>query len=137
MKKIAVFVALIFCIHTGLVAQTGSRHPDTDGSEGSRPLPQSPGIPGVIYDHSTIDGYTVRLTTTTTGTRGYGFNILNANNSLVHRFPNPLPSFPKGIQNKDDAFKIAAWVIREFQAHGHWSNIVPRHVVSELNIKTD
>jgi hypothetical protein len=137
MKKTTVFTAFIFFIYSGLVAQTAGRPLDAAGSARARPTLQSPGIPGVISDHSTIDGYLVRLTTSTTGIRGYGFTILNANRSLVHRFTNPLPSVPKGIQNKDDAFKIAGWVIREFQAHGHWRNIVPRHVVSDLKIKTD
>ena len=137
MKKILVFALLLICTDVALFAQKSSAKPDTAAVYTARTFAQRQGITGADRDQRTIDGYLVRLTTTVAGNRGYGFNILNPNRSLAHRFPNPLPSVPIGIQSKEDAFKIAGWLIRDFKARGHWQNVVPPRVLSGLNIITD
>ena len=55
---------------------------------------------------------------------------------MAHQFQNPLPFSPKGIQKKDDAYKIAQWMIGEYKKTGRWQNIVPPHITRELKIET-
>ena len=99
-----------------------------------RPEPVNP-----MKDKQEYQGYTIRLMPAMPmpGSMGsYGFDILKDNKPVVHQFQNPLPFFPKGIQKKDDAYKIAQWMIREYKNTGHWQNIVPPHIAHELKIET-
>src|ERR1700686_3540142 len=87
-----------------------------------RPEPVNP-----MKDKQEYQGYTIRLVPAMPipGNMGsYGFDILKDNKPVVHQFQNPLPSSPKGIQKKDDAYKIAEWIIREYKNTGHWQNII-------------
>jgi len=68
--------------------------------------------------------------------RNYEFDILKDNDQVSHQFTNPVPFFPKGIQKTEDAYKIAQWIISEYQKTGHWQNMVPPHVVRQLGIES-
>ena len=99
-----------------------------------RPEPVNP-----MKDKQEYQGYTIRLMNAMpmTGSMGsYGFDILKDNKPVVHQFQNPLPFSPKGVQKKDDAYKIAQWIIREYKHTGHWENIMPPHIAHELKIET-
>src|SRR5688500_11693946 len=79
-----------------------------------------------MTDKQEYEGYTVRLMPAMAGQEStviYGFYILKDNKPVVHQFQNPLPFSPKGIQKKEDAYKIAQWMIREYKNTGHWQNI--------------
>jgi hypothetical protein len=100
-----------------------------------RPEPVNP-----VKDKQEYQGYTIRLMPAlpVPGTMGsYGFDIFKDNKPVVRLFQNPLPSFPKGIQKKEDAYKIAQWMIEEYERTGHWQNMVPPHVARELKIETN
>ena len=84
-------------------------------------------------DQKIINGYTVRIIIAMPN--GYGFDIMQNNKPLVHQVQNPIPFAPKGIQEKEDAFKIAEWLIKDYQEHSHWRNTIPPHVARELKIK--
>jgi hypothetical protein len=99
-----------------------------------KPEPVNP-----MKDKQEYQGYTIRLMPAMPmpGSMGsYGFDILKDNKPLVHQLRNPLPFSPKGIQKKDDAYKIAQWMIREYKNTGHWQNIVPPHIAHELKIES-
>ena len=68
---------------------------------------------------------------------GYGFEILKDGNLTGRRFQNLVPFFPKGIQKKEDAYKIAQWIINQYKKTGHWENMVPPHVVRQLGIESN
>ena len=95
--------------------------------------------PVTMKDKQEYQGYKIRLINAMpmTGSRvSYGFDILKDNKPVVHQFQNPMPFSPKGVQKKDDAYKIAQWTIREYKNTGHWQNIVPPHIAHELKIET-
>jgi len=100
-----------------------------------RPEPVNP-----MKDKQEYQGYTIRLMPalpTPQSMGSYGFDILQNNKPVVHQFENPLPFLPRGIQKKDDAYKIAQWMIREHAKTGHWENMVPPNVANELKIATN
>lgn len=77
-------------------------------------------------------GYTISLKAGKT--KSYEFDILKDNDHVRRQFNNPVPFFPNGIQKTEDAYKIAQWIISEYQKTGHWQNMVPPHVVRQLGI---
>ena len=127
MKKISLFIILQAAVFT-VFAQKN------EPVKVQRPEPVNP-----VKDKQEYQGYTIRLmpgTSRPESMGSFGFNILKDNKLLVHRFQNPLPFSPKGIQKKGDAYKIAQWMIREYKNTGHWQKIVPPHIAHELKIET-
>jgi hypothetical protein len=116
MKKIYFFFFLIF-ISFAICAQQ------------QLPIP-----PNSVTDQKSINGFTVKLIPTIQG--GYGYDIFLNDKLVVHQFQNPIPFAPNGIQVKEDAFKVAEWMIKDFQANGQWQNSIPPHIARELKIKT-
>ena len=88
----------------------------------------------VVEMNNTRDysGFTIKLMSQ--NVTGYSFDISGEKN-LARHFQNPLPFSPKGIQKKEDAYKIAQWIINEYKKTGHWENMVPPHVLKELKIE--
>ena len=127
MKKICLLAVLQIALCT-LFAQKN------DPFNAKRPEPVN-----LMKDKKEYKGYSIRLMPAmpVPGTIGsYGFDILKDNKPVVHQFQNPLLFSPKGIQKKDDAYKIAQWMIREYKTTGRWQNIVPPHIAHELKIET-
>ena len=77
------------------------------------------------------NGFTIKLISK--NITSYSFDIL-AEKSLAHHFQNPLPFARKGIQKKEDAYKVAQWIISEYQKTGHWENMMPPHIARQLQI---
>lgn len=65
----------------------------------------------------------------------YLFDILhgpiNLNDGIKD---NPATMLPKGFASKEDAFKVAEWMIKQYKKHGHLPPGVPPHVLDELKI---
>jgi hypothetical protein len=76
------------------------------------------------------------ITLRTEAGRDYRFDILMDNKPIEYGFPNPLP-FSRGIRRKDDAYKIAEWIINEYQKTGHWKHTMPPHIARELKIESN
>jgi len=87
----------------------------------------------VVEINNTRDysGFTIKLMSQ--NVTGYSFDISGEKN-LARHFQNPLPFSPKGIQKKEDAYKITQWLINEYKKTGHWENSVPPHVARQLGI---
>ncbi len=99
-----------------------------------RPEPVNP-----VKDKQDYQGYAIRLLPAlpVAESRGnYGFDILKDNKPVVHQLKNPMPFAPKGIQKKEDAYKIAQWMIREYKNTGHWQTSMPPHIAHQLKIET-
>jgi hypothetical protein len=77
--------------------------------------------------------FTIKLTPQ--NLNNYGFDITTDTKVLTRHFQNPLPFSAHGIQKKEDAYKIAQWIINEYEKTGHWENLVPPHVLKELKIQ--
>ena len=89
-------------------------------------------VAAVDINNSRIyNGFTITLIST--NITSYTFDIL-AERNLPHHFQNPLPFAPKGIQKKEDAYKVAQWIIGEYKKTGHWETMMPPHVARQLQI---
>ena len=92
-----------------------------------------------VKDKQDYQGYTIMLMPalpTPQSMGSYGFDILKDNLPVVHQSQNASPFMPKGIQKKDDAYKIAQWMIREYKKTGHWQKMLPPHIAHELKLNT-
>src|SRR5450432_1492192 len=126
MKKIFLLIILQIAVFA-LFAQKN------EPASVQRPEPVNP-----LKDKQEYEEFTIRLMPampTPASIGSYGFDILKDNKPVVHQFQNPLPFSPKGIQKKDDAYKIAQWMIREYKKTGKWQYF-PSRVAHELQIKT-
>lgn len=90
-----------------------------------------------MKDKQEFHGYTIRLMPAMLpqSMDSYGFDISKDNEPALHHFRNSLPFLPKGIQKKEDAYKIAKWMIREYVKTSRWQNMVPLHIARELKIE--
>ena len=106
-------------------------------SDVQRPEPVNP-----MKDVQEYQGYTIRLLPVFPAPPNiagftYGFDILQNNKPVVHLVKNPLASSPKGIQKKEDAYKIAQWMIQEHAKTGHWESQITPDITKELKIETN
>lgn len=86
-----------------------------------------------LLDKKEYKGYVIRLKIS--GQSQFGFDILKQRSPLIIQFQNPLAFSSKGVQNKEDAYKVAQWIITEYEKTGHWEHTVPPHVVKQLGIE--
>jgi len=92
-------------------------------------------VPGnLLRERTEYKGF--MITFRTEAGRDYRFDILMDNKPVEYGFPNPLP-FSRGIRRKDDAYKIAQWIINEYQKTGHWKHTMPPHIARELKIESN
>jgi len=91
----------------------------------------------VIEMNNTRDysGFTIKLIPKNLAS--YSFDILTGTKTLAHHFQDPLPFSQKGVQKKEDAYKIAQWMINQYKKTGHWENMMPPHVAQQLEIEFD
>lgn len=91
----------------------------------------------IIEMNNTRDysGFTIKLIARNPST--YTFDILTGTMTIAHHFQNPLAFSRKGIQKKEDAYKIAQWMINQYKKTGHWENMMPPHVAQQLAIQCD
>jgi hypothetical protein len=93
-------------------------------------------VPIIEMNNTTnYSGFTIQLISKNLDR--YSFDILTGTKTLAHHFQDPLPFSPKGIQKKEDAYKIAQWMINRYKKTGHWENMMPPHVAQQLEIKCD
>jgi hypothetical protein len=93
-----------------------------------------------MKDKNDYAGYTIRLLPVIPvpgqGRSSLGFVILKGDKPVMHQVQNPLPYPATGIQRKEDAYKIAQWMIREFEKTARWPFPVPPHTIHDLKIET-
>jgi hypothetical protein len=84
-----------------------------------------------------VEGFTVYLVSAPQNT--YLFEIIRKELpfSLSPNKLHPVTLIPKGFPNKEDAYKVAGWMIGEHQKTGLLPPFVPPHVVRELNLSQD
>ena len=108
------FLLLLLCLSGSLLAQ--------------KKEPVNP-----AKDKKEINGFVVRLKLKP---GNYQYEILRGNRPVDLKEHNPELIMPQGFENKEDAFKLAAWVIREQKKTGHFPSMIPPHVAMELGIDT-
>src|SRR5687767_8411523 len=85
-----------------------------------------------LNDKQEIDGFTVRLKEAANET--YLFDILKDGKPVSVQVNNPFTLQPEGFNLKDDNYKVARWLIRQYKQTGYFPVIVPPHVGLELKI---
>src|SRR5690348_9787715 len=60
-------------------------------------------------NQTVFNGYTIRVFNTI-GT-GYGYDIFYNNSLLIHQNNNPFTGSPNGLNNQEDALKLAKWQV--------------------------
>ena len=63
------------------------------------------------------------------------FDILKNGQLVYQQINNPFTRQPEGFQTKDDAFKVAEWLIKEFKTTQHFSREIPPHVAQQYKIR--
>jgi len=96
--------------------------------------PQVPEPVNPQKDKKQFQGYTIQLTPVP-GT--YGYDIWEGNKIVFRQHENPMPLLSGGLKKKEDVFKVAVWVIKEYKKTGHWTTDVLPHIARELNIQTN
>jgi hypothetical protein len=121
MKKLCLALVLHLLIY-------GAHAQNKDSANHLRKLAVAEGNESRLYS-----GFKIKLFSNQT--QGYHFDISNNEKTVPRHFQNPLPFSPAGIQKKEDAFKIAQWIINTYQKTGHWENMVPPHIARRLGIE--
>jgi len=67
--------------------------------------------------------------------KSYGFDISKDDEMVGNQFKNPLPFAINGIRTKEDAYKVAQWIIDEHSNTGHWQHTMPPHIAKRLKIE--
>jgi len=84
-------------------------------------------------DQKIMNGYTIHLTPAFGNT--FGFAIMKDNKPVWSQPFNPLSAAPTGFKNKEDAYKVAEWIITEGIKNGIPRKISPSDL-KRLNIST-
>ena len=86
-----------------------------------------------------FNGYTIRVFKTI-GT-GYGYDIFYNSNLLLHQNNNPFTGSPNGLNNQEDALKVAKWQAIQINPLTHQLppviRAVPKEVAPQLKINTN
>lgn len=92
-----------------------------------------------IKDNKEYKGYVIKLIPALPNPNNlfsYGFKILGKNMPVLHQDKNPVPSIAIGIQNKEDAYKIAEWIINNYKKTRIWKDTLSEQEAQEINIIT-
>ncbi len=84
-------------------------------------------------DQKIMNGYTIHLIPAPANT--FGFAIMKGNKPVWSQPFNPLSSAPAGFKNKEDAYKVAEWIITEGIKNGIPRKISPSDL-KQLNVLT-
>ena len=84
-------------------------------------------------DRKEIDGYIIQIRPAPAAT--FLFDILKNGQLVYHQNNNPFTLQSEGFENRDDAFSVAEWLIKEHKTTQHFPPIVPRHVADLYKIK--
>src|SRR5436190_21430924 len=84
-------------------------------------------------DKQEYEGYTINIIPAKGST--YLFDIMQGPIQLTRGMQNnPATMLPKGFDSKDDAYKVAKWMIKQYEKDRHLPGMVPPHVLDELKI---
>ncbi|MDP9229373.1 MAG: DUF4907 domain-containing protein [Bacteroidota bacterium] len=83
-------------------------------------------------DKKQVDNFTIRLLPSIGNT--YGYEIQVAEITLERQYYNPFAKAPMGFRKKEDAYKVATWVIKEFKKTGRMPHHFPPNVAHELKV---
>ena len=80
-----------------------------------------------------VDGHSIFLKPMPNAT--WLFDILKDGKIVYQLNNNPFTMRPEGFEKKEDAFKIAEWLIKEYKNNKHFPPVIPPHVADQNKIK--
>jgi hypothetical protein len=83
-------------------------------------------------DKQNIEGFMVRLKEAPGNT--YLFDILKEGKPVSVQVQNPFTMSQQGFGKKEDNYKVAKWLIREYKTTGHFPLMIPPHIAHELKL---
>ena len=83
-------------------------------------------------DKRAINGYTIHLVPAVGNT--FGFTVMKGKLPVTVQLNNPFSPAPAGFKNKEDAYKLAEWVINEAIKNGRPPQKIPADVGRQLNL---
>jgi hypothetical protein len=116
MKKCMALLLVLFCWQAVVKAQ------------------QKPLLIDPVKDKREKNGYTIQLKMAPSNT--VLFDIWQTGKPVFNQPNNPVTMLPQGFESKDDAWKVAEWMVGEYNGQAHFPPMVPPHVARQLNVKT-
>jgi hypothetical protein len=86
-----------------------------------------------VKDRKEKNGYTIQLKMALNNT--ILFDLLQAGKSVFKQPINPLTRLPIGFDNKEDAWRVANWMIDQYGKEGHFPSLIPPNVARQLNVR--
>ena len=63
------------------------------------------------------------------------FEIIKQGQQVYNHPMNPINLRPEGFTTKEDAFKVAEWMIKQYGKQDRFPPMVPPHVIHELKVR--
>lgn len=93
---------------------------------------QHPMLLDPINDKKEKNGYSILLKMAPGNT--VLFDLLKGQQPVFKQAMNPVTMLPQGFSSKEEAFKVAEWMIDKYGAQGHFPPLVPPDVARKLNV---
>jgi hypothetical protein len=113
-KQATLLCVFVFSIVTAYTQQAEKFNPEKDKRE--------------------INGYTIRLVPMPANT--FGFFIMKGKKPIYSQLSDPFSHKPTGFKNKEDAYKLAEWVVGEDSETGRVPMVIPASVAKQLNLQS-
>lgn len=94
---------------------------------------QKPLLPDPVKDKKEKNGYTIQLKMALGNT--VLFDLYQAGKPVFSQPMNPVTMLPQGFDRKQDAFRVAEWMIDQYGKEGRFPPVVPPGVAGRFNIK--
>ena len=94
---------------------------------------QKPLLIDFVKDKKEKSGYTIQLKTARGNT--ISFDLLKAGRPVFNQPMNPVTMLPMGFVTKNDALKVAEYMIDQYGKQGKFPQILPPNVSAILNLQ--
>jgi hypothetical protein len=84
-------------------------------------------------DKREVNGYTIHLMHMPANT--FGFFIMKGKKPVYSQLNDPFSHSPIGFKTKEDAYKLAEWVVGEDSKKGRPPMVIPPSVAKQLNLQ--
>lgn len=85
-------------------------------------------------DKREVNGYSIHLIPAPAST--FGFTIAKGKQPVWVQLSNPFSQTPAGFRIKEDAYKLAVWIINEKNSKGKLPYKIPNDVAKKLGLPT-
>ncbi len=116
MKKTLTLIALVLSAHT-IFAQQKNAFIDS------------------VKDSREFNGYNIQLKAAPGNS--FLFNLLKGAKPVFNPPINPLTRSPLGFARKEDAYRLAMWMVAQYGKSGQFPMLLPPELAKQLNLQTN